>query len=143
MLDGVTEPVVVCGHTHRPLARQVGPWTIYNPGSVGMPYNEDPRAQYMLLDLVTLHGKPGWRPTFRRVEYDLGGLEPAFYASGLMDAAGPLGQLLLLTARSGHAYISDYAYWLRQQPAELAEDQPRSVAVYLAQHGPGRWAFSI
>jgi predicted phosphodiesterase len=143
ILNGVCEPVVVCGHTHRPMAHKVGHWTIYNPGSVGMPYNEDPRAQYMILDLVSTHGKFSWQPHFRRIEYELAALEPAFVRSGLLASAGPLGELLLLTALTGHAYISDYGFWLRQQPADLANDPARAVGVYLAKHGPGRWAFSL
>ena len=46
----IAEPVIVSGHTHRPLARQVGRQWLFNGGSVGMPYNDDPRAQYLLLD---------------------------------------------------------------------------------------------
>lgn len=44
--------MIVCGHSHRPFARQVdGVWFI-NPGSVGRPDDGDPRAAYALLTLT-------------------------------------------------------------------------------------------
>jgi len=43
--------VVVCGHSHRPFARQVdGVWFI-NTGSVGRPDDGDPRASYAVLEI--------------------------------------------------------------------------------------------
>jgi putative phosphoesterase len=37
---GVKESTVVCGHTHSQFERQVGPWHIVNPGSVGNPFGD-------------------------------------------------------------------------------------------------------
>lgn len=57
------QPVAVYGHIHRPFARELARLTIVNSGSVGLPYDSDPRAAYLLLD--------GSKPEIRRVEYDL------------------------------------------------------------------------
>ncbi len=38
VLDGVTAPTVVCGHTHMPFTRLADRRLIVNPGSIGMPY---------------------------------------------------------------------------------------------------------
>ncbi|MDT8914036.1 metallophosphoesterase family protein [Amycolatopsis sp. PS_44_ISF1] len=38
VLDGVTAPTVVCGHTHMPFTRLADRRLIVNPGSVGIPY---------------------------------------------------------------------------------------------------------
>jgi diadenosine tetraphosphatase ApaH/serine/threonine PP2A family protein phosphatase len=64
LLDGAEAPRVIFGHTHLPFARS-GPHGIelVNPGSVGMPFDGDPRAAYALL------GDDG-RIEHRRVEYD-------------------------------------------------------------------------
>ena len=51
LLAGASAPVVIGAHTHQPVDRQIGAQRVLNPGSVGMPYNGDPRAQYMLLDV--------------------------------------------------------------------------------------------
>lgn len=48
MLAGVTEDVVVCGHTHLPFLGGAGAVVLLNVGSVGMPFDGDPRASYGL-----------------------------------------------------------------------------------------------
>jgi len=64
LLDGVDAPRVIFGHTHLPFARPgPGGVELVNPGSVGMPFDGDPRAAYALL------GDDG-RLEHRRVEYD-------------------------------------------------------------------------
>ena len=63
LLMGVEAPRVVFGHTHLHFTR-TGPGDIelVNPGSVGMPWDGDHRAAYVVLD--------GDRFEQRRVEYD-------------------------------------------------------------------------
>lgn len=139
VLAPVAETVVVCGHIHRPLARQVDRWRIFNGGSVGIPYNGDQRAQYLLLDGV----QGQWQPTFRRVDYDHSPIPAAFLASGLQAAVGPIAELHLRTVMSGEPWTSDFGYWLRYQTPELNNDMPKAVQLYLQQHGPGRWAFDL
>ena len=139
----VAEPVVISAHTHRPLDRRVARWQLFNPGSVGMPYNEDPRAQYCLLDLVAGGGGLAWAATFRQVAYDRDLLPLAFYAGDFAVGMGPLLELNLRTALSGHAYISDFGYWLRDQSPALKADLGQAVSEYLARHGPGQWAFEL
>ncbi len=56
------EIVVYC-HIHRPFIRKVGGMTVCNTGSVGSPYDGDPRASYLLIQ----DGKP----TICRVAYDV------------------------------------------------------------------------
>jgi diadenosine tetraphosphatase ApaH/serine/threonine PP2A family protein phosphatase len=65
LLEGVTAPRVLFGHTHLPFARTsaVRGIELVNPGSVGMPFDRDPRAAYALVH-------DGWRVEHRRVEYD-------------------------------------------------------------------------
>jgi|SRR5579859_4090844 len=58
-------PVVVFGHTHRPFIRGISgqPRLLINSGSVGLPYDGDPRASYLILDESI--------PFIRRVEYNV------------------------------------------------------------------------
>jgi diadenosine tetraphosphatase ApaH/serine/threonine PP2A family protein phosphatase len=64
LLGGVTERRLVFGHTHLPFRREAaGGIELVNPGSVGMPFDGDPRAAYALV------GDDG-RVEHRRVEYD-------------------------------------------------------------------------
>ena len=51
LFDGLDAATVVCGHTHTQYERSVGGVRVINAGSVGMPYEDEPGA-YWLLDLV-------------------------------------------------------------------------------------------
>ncbi len=51
LFDGLEVTTVVCGHTHTQYERSVAGVRVVNAGSVGMPYEEQPGA-YWLLDLV-------------------------------------------------------------------------------------------
>jgi len=51
LFEGLDVPTVVCGQTHMQYERTVGGVHVVNAGSVGMPYEEEPGA-YWLLDLV-------------------------------------------------------------------------------------------
>jgi diadenosine tetraphosphatase ApaH/serine/threonine PP2A family protein phosphatase len=51
LLAEVRESRLVMGHTHRPLERtSAAGLELLNPGSVGMPFDGDPRAAYALVD---------------------------------------------------------------------------------------------
>jgi putative phosphoesterase len=54
---------VVYGHIHRPFVRKLRSLLVCNSGSVGMPYDGDPRGSYLLLERG--------HATIRRVEYDI------------------------------------------------------------------------
>src|SRR5690606_13309281 len=60
--------VLVGSHTHRPFLTSWGRFTVINTGAVGAPFNGDPRAHYLILELAG--GE--WVPEFRRVPYDVG-----------------------------------------------------------------------
>jgi putative phosphoesterase len=47
---GVGQEVVVYGHIHRPFVRHIGELTVANAGSVGLPFDGDPRASYLLIE---------------------------------------------------------------------------------------------
>ena len=61
IFEGVSQPIVVCGHTHRQFDRTVGKTRVINAGSVGMPFGAT-GAYWLLL---------GPDVELRRTEYDL------------------------------------------------------------------------
>lgn len=77
----LSRPVVVFGHTHRPSIRNVSGELklMINSGSVGLPYDGDPRASYLILD--------EGRQEIRRVEYDVERELTMLAACGLPGAA--------------------------------------------------------
>ena len=74
-------PIVVFGHTHLPSIRNIEahPELLINTGSVGLPYDGDSRASYLLLE--------GGRPSIRRVEYNIEKELKALSTCGLPGAA--------------------------------------------------------
>jgi putative phosphoesterase len=78
--NSLDRSIVVFGHTHYPAIRKLSgnPRILINTGSVGLPFDGDPRASYLLLD--------GDTPAIRRVEYDLEKELKALATSGLPGA---------------------------------------------------------
>ena len=64
LLAGVDARIVVFGHTHLPVDREHGGIHLLNPGSVGLPFDGDPRAHWAVLH-------DDGRAEQRRVAYDL------------------------------------------------------------------------
>jgi predicted phosphodiesterase len=57
------QPIVVYAHIHRSYVRELSEMIVANTGSVGLSYDGDRRAAYLLLDESS--------PSIRRVEYDV------------------------------------------------------------------------
>jgi diadenosine tetraphosphatase ApaH/serine/threonine PP2A family protein phosphatase len=82
LLGEVRERRLVAGHTHLPLHRVAANGIeLVNPGSVGMPFDGDPRAAYALID-------DDGTVDLRRVPYD-----HASAADAIRDALGVDGEL--------------------------------------------------
>ncbi|HEV3311263.1 MAG TPA: metallophosphoesterase family protein [Chloroflexota bacterium] len=62
MIAGVSEDIVVCGHTHRQFDLRFGDKRVLNAGSVGMPYEGRRAAFWLVLDK---------EPNMRVTEYDV------------------------------------------------------------------------
>lgn len=136
-LTPVSERIVVGGHTHVAMVRTIDRWLVINSGSAGAPYDGDTRASY-----VWLAGQRSrWRAEIRRVPYDLAAVEAGYRASALAATGSVLVEMFHRSVASALPWVSDYAWWLREQPADVVADPRRSQQLYDASHGPGRWAF--
>jgi diadenosine tetraphosphatase ApaH/serine/threonine PP2A family protein phosphatase len=73
-------PIVIFGHTHWPFIRGIAgqPRLLINTGSVGLSYDGDPRASYLILDQNV--------PSIRRVDYDVDRELKALASCGLPGA---------------------------------------------------------
>lgn len=83
LLAEIPEDVLLVGHTHIPLTRQVQAKWLLNPGSVGFPKDGNPLASYLILEVgetIT--------PIIRRVAYDIDRTIAAIRAAGLPAKAG-------------------------------------------------------
>jgi predicted phosphodiesterase len=77
ILAGVSEPVVVCGHTHHQFELRSGATRVVNAGSIGIPYEGRRGAFWAMLG-------PGVE--LRSTAYDLEAAEDAIVATGFPDA---------------------------------------------------------
>ena len=92
LLNGVDARRVVFGHTHLPVDRNHNGIHLFNPGSVGLPFDSDTRAHYAVLH-------DDGRAELRRVAYDLdeaiGGLRDRY--AGAPWIAGTIARLCKAT----------------------------------------------
>jgi len=65
LYGSLCQPIIIFGHTHRPFIRLLAgrPRLLINTGSVGLSYDGDPRASYLILEDGV--------PSIRRVEYNV------------------------------------------------------------------------
>lgn len=74
----VGSEIVIYGHIHRPFVHQIGALTVANAGSVGLPWDGDPRSSYLLIEDHAVE--------VIRVEYAAEAEVAALRASGYPDA---------------------------------------------------------
>ena len=112
MFAGVSERWVVRGHNHTCLVR---PWergTIITCGSLGLPLDGNPTAQYLLLEQAKAGG---WCIQHQSVPYDLQAVTQRFEGSGYLKAAGPMARLYLREILTGSPqivpFLRAYSRW--------------------------------
>jgi diadenosine tetraphosphatase ApaH/serine/threonine PP2A family protein phosphatase len=77
MLEGVQERLVVCGHTHHQFELRAEGRLVVNAGSVGMPYQGDAAAFWLLV--------ADGEHELRRTELDVEAMAAALRTSGFPD----------------------------------------------------------
>lgn len=130
-LDSIEQQVLVCAHTHRPLERRLAHGQIVNVGSVGLPFNRDPRAQYVLLH----PSGGGVEVEFRQVPYDRDRTRDIYDRSGFLAAGGATSRLLLLELEHAAPFLVPFLTWAETEglPPLL-----ESVDAFLAVYEPDR-----
>jgi putative phosphoesterase len=71
--------IILCGHSHQPFMRFAGGSIFVNPGSVGRPFDGDPRASYAVISIK----KKKVEVDFFRIEYDIEKAATAQLEAGL------------------------------------------------------------
>jgi predicted phosphodiesterase len=125
--DSIEEPLLVCAHTHRPLVAEVGDGLIVNVGSVGLPFNGDWRAQYVLFT----HDSGGWEVEFRQVDYDRPSFLQTYETSGFLEHGDVSARLLKREVETARPYLVPFLKWCEfaDEPPHL-ETLPAFLEVY-------------
>src|SRR5436305_1471058 len=113
-LAGCEADLVMVGHTHVPLDRQVGSIHVINLGSVSNPVTPGLHATYVLLDA----DERGHRIQLRRVEYDREAAIKAIEQSG-----HPTPSFLIGFMRGERIASSDPGYYQAGRRAENQKEQ--------------------
>jgi diadenosine tetraphosphatase ApaH/serine/threonine PP2A family protein phosphatase len=96
--------VLVCGHTHIPMNRIINTTRVINAGSVGIPFDGDPRACYVVINL-SASGSRSTGVEFRRVTYDIEKTVAQLYAGNI-----PAADTGAYNLRTGHSIGSKPIY---------------------------------
>jgi predicted phosphodiesterase len=109
----------------------VAHWHVINPGSVGLPLNADPSAQFAILDSVDEDEEPGgWRVTHHRTEYDRRPALDAFHTSELLAIGGVVAQLFYWELVSAEPEIIHYYRWCRENGVDPDGDMAVAFTAY-------------
>ncbi|MEZ4605689.1 MAG: hypothetical protein R2865_02490 [Deinococcales bacterium] len=101
--------IYIGSHTHQPMKRHFGHKLILNTGAVGTPFNRDPRAQYLILDLAE-----ELRCDFRAVAYDQEAAIGCFEASEYL-AKGDLSAFIFgLELKLSRGIYGRFWIWTEQ-----------------------------
>lgn len=120
--------LMIGGHTHVPMDRFIGGLRVLNAGSVGLPFDGDPRACYALISNLDAENNGTPHIEFRRVAYDIEKAVHQFFTTDY--PAAEVSAYNLRTARSlGSSPI--YPAEMRRQKAV----QPALAQIFTAQGG--------
>ena len=113
VLDEIAEmmrpgEMLVGAHTHRPIELERGGIRLVNTGSVGLPFNGDWRAQYVI---ITTHGDGTRSVEFRQVEYDREAFLRHYKTSGFYDKGGITSAMLYQEILHARPFLVPYLRW--------------------------------
>lgn len=119
MFPEVKERYIVRGHNHLCTIRTWGERFIITAGSVGLPLDANPTAQYLLLE----QSSNGWHIHYQSVPYELEATLRRFHETGYLEATGPMGRLFLREVETATPqfvpFLRLYHHWSQQEALSL------------------------
>lgn len=114
-----------------PSAPPRGFWHVINPGSVGLPLEQDPRAAFAVLESVDESRTPGgWRVHHHRVAYDRRPALEAFHTSGLLEVGGPIATVFYWELITAEPEIVNLYRWCYRNGYDADADLGSAFAAY-------------
>jgi len=144
-LEHVQERTLISAHTHIQLDRHVRAnpshphapqWHVINPGSVGLPLNGNPHAQFALIESVPEQVEAGgWRVHHYGVAYDRRPVLDAFHSSGMLEAGGVISQLFYWELCTAQPEIILFFHWCWENGLDPDDDLATAFAAYKVDTG--------
>jgi predicted phosphodiesterase len=111
-------------------------WHVINPGSVGLPLNGDPSAQFAVITSVSEAEVPGgWQATHYRVPYDRRPSLEAYNTTGMAEAGGVIAELFYWELVTAETEIVLFYRWARAHGYDPDQDMSGSFHVYCTATG--------
>lgn len=115
-------------------------WHVINPGSIGLPLNGDPGAQFAVVESVPETVEPGgWKATHFSVPYDRRPALDAYFSTGMLEAGGVITQLFYWELVTASPEIIQFYEWARTNGHDPDEEIYESFRAYVAGSGRDRY----
>jgi len=124
MFAGTTERWLIRGHNHYAGVRLWGERRIITVGSVGLPLDGTPTAQFSLLE----RGSVAWSLQQFSIPYDVAAAVRRYEESGYLAAGGPMARLFMREVETASFHVVPFLKWKKDQ-AEQGHTPPLAEAV--------------
>ena len=128
MFPQAQEGFIVRSHNHYGQVRLWEKGYIITNGSVGLPMDGNPTAQYLLLDQT----HAGWKIQHQSIPYNLDAALSRFQDTDYLSAVGPMGRLffreLMTASQQIVPFLRLYAQWSKQAPIPLSQAVDRFLS---------------
>ncbi len=124
---GEPRSLFITAHTHKPMLLQHAGRQVVNIGSVGSPFDGDPRASYGRFSF----SRGRWETEIVRLEYDRAQTELDYQQTGFLSEAGPFAQIMLIELQRSRGYMGP---WMRHYHQAVLDGEitvEQAVDVYL------------
>jgi predicted phosphodiesterase len=123
------ERYIIRAHNHFGQVRVWEKGFIVTCGSVGLPLDGNPAAQYLLLD----QEKNGWNIHHQSVPYDLDATISRFHDTGYLSTVGPMGRLffreVVTASQQIVPFLRLYTQWSKQGDISLSQAVERFLSL--------------
>lgn len=117
-LNSLPQGIYLFGHYHTQWFAEIDGKVLINPGSCGLPMDNDIRASYTILDCSGLKCKV----EERRVTYDIELTIDSLKNSGLYKAAEIWSKINIMHLKTGKQYITDFLLFVESMSKEAGEE---------------------
>lgn len=100
VLHSMETQLLLCAHTHTPFIHHWSNRTVVNGGTVGLPENGIPEAQFATVE----YRNGGWIPELHHVPYDIEGAVREIHTSGLAEWANVWAKAITKSLRTAESY---------------------------------------
>jgi predicted phosphodiesterase len=129
MFPMAQERYIIRAHSHWGQVRVWEKGFIVTSGSVGLPLDGNPTAQYCLLD----QEKNGWNIQHQSVPYHLDATISRFHDTGYLSSVGPMGHLfyreVVTASQQIVPFLRLYTQWSKQEDISLSRAVDRFLSL--------------